>query len=384
MVDLTRGRFSRRLAKRGAYNLPVNFRIPEETGTFVGELHNVSQSGALLATDKPLPNNARVTLQSASRSPIFLEPVQAEVVREGGGADDSFKHVYALAFHDLPHEADEALKCAVQMATGAKGRPLPIIKYSVMGGLFVGLPAILFSGNWLQPGFKNLLISIVIMTLAIERTIETFLTVRRKGTMGATEDWSISAVSFYYVCMTLLASTETLWLRPKLWAPATMVGCVLLAVSFTLRWWSMKTLGNLWEIQLVGDRQWAIQTQKIALIRNGPYRFMRHPIYAGLIIELVGIPLVLNAFWTLIFVGLVNIPLQVLRTRLEEKQLIQVLGGQYAVYANECLAFFPWHRSIKRMEQDRRTRDIVVDFADRRIGGIKEWQQMKATQRQLR
>jgi methyltransferase len=382
-VNLIGDQFSRRLAKRGVYNLPVNFHIAEESGTFVGELHDLSQSGALLATDKPLPMNIRVTVQSASRSPIFLEPVQAEVVRDGGSLDDSFKHGYALAFRELSRESDAALKYAVQLATGAKGQSLPIIKFSVLGGLIVGLPVILFSGNWLHPGFKNLLISVVIMTLATERALETFLTVRRKGAMNASEDWSISAVSFYYVCMILLASVETLWLRPKLWLPITWIGSIFLAVTFALRWWSIKTLGNLWEIQLVGDRQWAIQSKYISLIRKGPYRFMRHPIYAGLILELISIPLVLNAFWTLIFVGLVNIPLQILRTRLEEKQLIQVLGGDYAIYTNECLAFFPWHRSIKRVEQDRRTRDVMVDFTDRRIGGTKEWHQITKTPREL-
>ena len=356
-----------RFARRVEYYFPVTFQIENEIGTFAGELRNISQSGALLGTDRPLSIGSRVVLSSAPKAVIALEQIEGEVVRLVGDIG-SHGTDYAVEFRHTSVENVTALGYVVKSASRAEqGRTIPVLKISVLGGLFIGLPTILILGNLLHPGIKNITLGAVLILLAVERTLETFMTLHRKGAMKAAEDWTISAVSFYYVCMMLFASTESLFVRGQLWIPAVVVGAVLILSAMALRWWGMKALGQLWEIQLVGARQWTLQSKNITLIKSGPYQHMRHPVYAGLILELIGIPLMANAFWTLGFVLLVNVPLQILRIRLEEKQLLQIVGGDYASYMDECLALIPWHRKIEKINQDRRTRDLVIDFADRRI-----------------
>lgn len=66
------------------------------------------------------------------------------------------------------------------------------------------------------------------------------------------------------------------------------------------------------------------------VVSSGPYRFVRHPMYAGLLVLFVCIPLALGSLWGLI-VSALNVALFVLRTALEDRTLQRELDG-YAEY----------------------------------------------------
>ena len=62
------------------------------------------------------------------------------------------------------------------------------------------------------------------------------------------------------------------------------------------------------------------------VVTTGPYRFVRHPMYVGVIICMFSIPLILNSLWALI-PGILIAILFVIRTRLEDKTLQSELDG---------------------------------------------------------
>jgi protein-S-isoprenylcysteine O-methyltransferase Ste14 len=64
---------------------------------------------------------------------------------------------------------------------------------------------------------------------------------------------------------------------------------------------------------------------------TGPYRFVRHPGYAGSILPLLGIVLALGSVWTLIPAA-VALVITAIRTVLEDKTLQEELPG-YRDYA---------------------------------------------------
>jgi len=75
-----------------------------------------------------------------------------------------------------------------------------------------------------------------------------------------------------------------------------------------------------------------IQTDRGHLVcDSGPYRFVRHPGYAGNILALPGIVLALGSVWTLIPAAIALI-IAVIRTALEDQTLQEELPG-YADYA---------------------------------------------------
>jgi protein-S-isoprenylcysteine O-methyltransferase Ste14 len=62
------------------------------------------------------------------------------------------------------------------------------------------------------------------------------------------------------------------------------------------------------------------------VITSGPYQYVRHPMYAGLIILLYSIPVALGSLWTLIPASILTL-LFVIRTYLEDQTLHEDLEG---------------------------------------------------------
>ncbi len=67
--------------------------------------------------------------------------------------------------------------------------------------------------------------------------------------------------------------------------------------------------------------------------RGGPYRFVRHPMYVGILFMSSGMPLLLGSWWALI-PGLLTIILFFVRTALEDKTLQAELPG-YVEYSQK-------------------------------------------------
>jgi methyltransferase len=68
-----------------------------------------------------------------------------------------------------------------------------------------------------------------------------------------------------------------------------VVGLFVFAAGKALKWWAIATLGSAWTFRVVvvpGDR----------LVVSGPYRFLRHPNYVGVLFELVGAALTTRAY----------------------------------------------------------------------------------------
>lgn len=69
------------------------------------------------------------------------------------------------------------------------------------------------------------------------------------------------------------------------------------------------------------------------VIATGPYAFVRHPMYIGALVMLVGVPLALGSFWGLLAIVPMTLVL-VLRLLDEEKFLAKNLAG-YSEYQNK-------------------------------------------------
>jgi len=84
-----------------------------------------------------------------------------------------------------------------------------------------------------------------------------------------------------------------------------------------------------------------IQTERgHTVCDTGPYRFVRHPGYAGNVLALFGIVLALGSVWTLIPAAVASV-IGVIRTQLEDRTLQEELPG-YRDYARRvCYRLFP-------------------------------------------
>jgi protein-S-isoprenylcysteine O-methyltransferase Ste14 len=77
-----------------------------------------------------------------------------------------------------------------------------------------------------------------------------------------------------------------------------------------------------------------IQTDRgHTVISNGPYRFMRHPAYAGGLVSWIAAPFFFSSYWVAI-PSIIVIVATILRTELEDRTLQEELPG-YKAYAQE-------------------------------------------------
>lgn len=106
---------------------------------------------------------------------------------------------------------------------------------------------------------------------------------------------------------------------------ANVVGLLLCTLGYGFAVWAL--VENRFFTSVV-----RIQTERgHEVCDSGPYRFVRHPGYAGNLLGLVGIPLALDSAWVFVAAG-VALGISVLRTALEDRTLMEELPG-YREYA---------------------------------------------------
>lgn len=67
-----------------------------------------------------------------------------------------------------------------------------------------------------------------------------------------------------------------------------------------LRYWAIGSLGQRWNTRIL------VLPGK-PLVAAGPYRFVPHPNYVAVIVELAALPLLFDAWWTAAIVGVLNL-----------------------------------------------------------------------------
>jgi protein-S-isoprenylcysteine O-methyltransferase Ste14 len=77
------------------------------------------------------------------------------------------------------------------------------------------------------------------------------------------------------------------------------------------------------------------------LVRVGPYRFIRHPLYASLILLGTGVCFKHLSWLTLGLAG-VNVFAMIATARFEEKEMLEKFGQEYDVYMQETKMFIPF------------------------------------------
>jgi methyltransferase len=82
-----------------------------------------------------------------------------------------------------------------------------------------------------------------------------------------------------------------------------------------MRYWAIKSLSHHWNTQVV-------DSARLGVVTSGPYRWMRHPNYAAVVVELAALPLIHTAYVTAAVTTLLHIPVMARRIRLEESVLM--------------------------------------------------------------
>jgi protein-S-isoprenylcysteine O-methyltransferase Ste14 len=120
--------------------------------------------------------------------------------------------------------------------------------------------------------------------------------------------------------------------RAQYFVAAIIVLLVLASLLFVTA--AVRTLGKQWSLQ-------ARVLEHHELIRRGPYRIVRHPIYTGMFGMLIATSLTQGHWLGLVIASVVYYLGTAMRIRSEEKLLREQFGSEYDEYARKVPAFIP-------------------------------------------
>jgi methyltransferase len=168
----------------------------------------------------------------------------------------------------------------------------------------------------------RILYTVLVALVALGRIAELRIAARNRRRLLAAGGVEVSPGHYPWMVALhtafLFACPLEVWLLDRPFVPG-LAGSmlVLLAMAVGLRWWVISSLEGRWTTRIV-------VLPGVPPVTGGPYRFLRHPNYLAVILEILALPLVHTAWLTAIVFSLANGALLRVRIRAEETGLSRV------------------------------------------------------------
>lgn len=105
--------------------------------------------------------------------------------------------------------------------------------------------------------------------------------------------------------------------------------------GLALRWWAIVVLGRFFTVDVTIEKDHEV-------VEAGPYQWVRHPSYTGVLLAFFGLALSLH---NLLSIFLIMVPITVAllhRMNVEEQALLRALGERYASYMARTKRLLPF------------------------------------------
>ena len=172
---------------------------------------------------------------------------------------------------------------------------------------------------------SRMVFTLLVIVIAIQRVWELGVSTRHLRVLkarGAIEvgtahyPWMVALhTAFLFSCVT------EVWLLDRPWRPV-IAGftVIILGGALALRWWTLATLGDRWTTRVL-----VVPGEE--LVSSGPYRWLRHPNYLVVVMEIAAIPMIHCAWLTAAVFTVANLVLLRERIRVEEGALSGLAAG---------------------------------------------------------
>jgi len=114
--------------------------------------------------------------------------------------------------------------------------------------------------------------------------------------------------------------------------PAALVGCVLCDAGIAFMMWARYAIGKNWGMPM------SLRVDP-ELVTRGPYAFVRHPIYGGMFVTMLGTALVVPFFTFVLVTAVAYFAYSAAR---EERDMLAQFPEQYAAYRKRTKMFLPF------------------------------------------
>jgi protein-S-isoprenylcysteine O-methyltransferase Ste14 len=132
----------------------------------------------------------------------------------------------------------------------------------------------------------------------------------------------------------LAGMAESRGTGPRIPGSLRAAGVVVMLAGLALRVWAIATLGRAFRTTVEVD-------QGQAVVATGPYRWVRHPSYGGLLLIAIGFGAGSGSWLGLAACALLPVPGLLWRIRVEEAELGAVLGDDYRAYQARTRRLIP-------------------------------------------
>jgi protein-S-isoprenylcysteine O-methyltransferase Ste14 len=141
---------------------------------------------------------------------------------------------------------------------------------------------------------------------------------------------AVLGMILYFVSPLLFTTTTITWNQPLLFG----IGFLLLCLGMSLRWYAMVTLGRFFVgVVLVQVDQHVVQ--------YGPYRYIRHPAYSGILLGAVGMGFMIGNWVSCASITVGLLAGLLYRIKVEEEALRQLVPG-YEEYIQQSYKLIPF------------------------------------------
>jgi methyltransferase len=136
----------------------------------------------------------------------------------------------------------------------------------------------------------------LLLAVGAGRLIELQISSRRQRRLAAQGVAKVPEKHFrwmvvMHISVLLSAGLEVLLLRRPFLPVLGVTMALLFLLANLLRWWVIATLGRHWNIQVMNS-------VPLGVVTTGPYRWIRHPNYVAVFVELIALPLIHTAWLT--------------------------------------------------------------------------------------
>ena len=176
-----------------------------------------------------------------------------------------------------------------------------------------------------SPAF--ILFAALLLATGLLRLVELRVSLRRlrqRPERLVDEPWLFPLMALLHAGFVFGPLVEVLVLDRPFLAPLAAAAGVVLIAAVILRVWTLRTIGRAWNVRIVRPAAEEIAT-------GGPYRFIRHPNYLAVILEIAALPLLHTAWLSALILTLLNALVLTFRIRAEESELRQVAAWREAM-----------------------------------------------------
>jgi protein-S-isoprenylcysteine O-methyltransferase Ste14 len=134
-----------------------------------------------------------------------------------------------------------------------------------------------------------------------------------------------------FVLVALTASRGT---TSRIADPHRAAGLIVIWLGLAIRVWAIAALGRAFRTTVEVDAAQAV-------VSTGPYRWVRHPSYTGLLLIVIGFGLAAGNWLALGICVVLPLPALLRRIHVEEAELTRVLGDRYRAYQAQTKRLIP-------------------------------------------